>query len=235
MHLHPERHFRAGETVRDIVLGLSDGLTVPFALAAGVSAAIPQASVVVTAGLAEIVAGAISMGLGGFLAARTDYERYRHEERREIDEVHNKADVERAEVREIFESYGLHGEALDQLVTQISKDKSRWVDFMMRFELGMEKPDGARAPLSAITIGASYAAGGLIPLIPYMLTSDVRAGLLASTIVTVIALLIFGAIKSKLTGSAPLRGAWQTALIGAVAAGVAFGLARALAPGAGAA
>ena len=230
MHLHPERHFRAGNTVRDAVLGLSDGLTVPFALAAGVSAAVPSTAVVVTAGLAEIVAGSISMGLGGFLASRIEVDRYRSEERREVDEVQHQAEEERVEVRQIFEGYGLHGPALDQLVAQIASDKARWVDFMMRFELGLEKPDAGRAPQSALTIGAAYAVGGLVPLVPYMLAPNVGAGLIASCAFTLIALVIFGAIKSKLTGSRPLQGAWQTTLIGAIAAGVAYGLARLISP-----
>lgn len=230
MRLHPERHLRAGNTIRDAVLGLSDGLTVPFALAAGVSAAVPSAAVVVTAGLAEIVAGSISMGLGGFLASRTEVDRYRSEHRREVDEVQHQAEEERAEVRDVFAGYGLHGAALEQLVDQIASDKDRWVNFMMRFELGLERPDPGRALLSALTIGASYAFGGIVPLVPYMLAPNVGTGLVASCVLTLIALIVFGAIKSKLTGSRPLQGAWQTALIGAIAAGVAYGLARLISP-----
>lgn len=226
MHLHPERHILAGYNIRDAVLGLSDGLTVPFALAAGVSAAVSSSRIVVTAGLAEIVAGAISMGLGGFLAVRTEVERYQSEEAREYDEVDNKTESERAEIRQIFAQYGVRGDALEQAVAQITADKSRWVDFMMRYELGLEKPVAGRARQSALTIGLSYAVGGVVPLLPYVLLPTVAQGLIASCIVTLIALMIFGAVKSRVTGSKPLRGAWQTALIGAVAAGVAYALAR---------
>lgn len=230
--VHQEKHFTSSETVRDVVIGMSDGLTVPFALAAGLSGAVAvnATHLIITAGLAEIVAGSIAMGLGGYLAAKTDMEHYQSERAREDRETHEIPDEEKAEVAAVLRAYGLDEAALKAAVDAISSDRTRWVDFMMRFELGLEKPDAGRAPQSALTIGAAYAVGGLVPLVPYMLAPNVGAGLIASCAFTLIALVIFGAIKSKLTGSRPLQGAWQTTLIGAIAAGVAYGLARLISP-----
>jgi len=224
--LHVERHFRASETVRDIVIGISDGLTVPFALAAGLSGAQVATRVVVLAGLAEIAAGSIAMGLGGYLAARTDREHYEHELRREIDETHNMPDEERAEVARVFEGWGLGPEHVEPIVTAISADQQRWVDFMMRYELGLEAPDPKRAGRSAVTIFASYIGGGLVPLAPYFFVSGVESALLVSVALTVVALFIFGAIKGRFTGIAPARGGLETSLIGGAAAAAAFLIAR---------
>ena len=170
---HVEKHFTATETVRDVVIGMADGLTVPFALAAGLAAAVSSTKIIVTAGLAEIVAGAIAMGLGGYLAARTDAEHYGSERARENWEIDNLRDKEIQEVTEIFQGYGLKGNELDTVVTAIASDRQRWLDFMMRFELGLEEPDPKRAPISAGTIAASYFIGGLIPLTPYILMSSI--------------------------------------------------------------
>lgn len=222
---HVEKHFTGSESVRDVVIGMADGLTVPFALAAGLSAAVSSTHVVVTAGLAEIVAGAIAMGLGGYLAARTDTEHYNSEEKREFYEVENLHDREIAETREIFTTYGLKDKALDDVVGAISSDKQRWVDFMMRFELGLERPNPRRAPISAATIAISYLIGGAIPLIPYMLVGDMQTALKYSVIFTGIALFIFGAVKGKLTGINIFKSAAQTLLVGGLAAGAAFYLA----------
>lgn len=222
---HVESHFTGSESVRDVVIGMADGLTVPFALAAGLSAAVTSTHVVVTAGLAEIVAGAIAMGLGGYLAARTDQEHYESEEKREFAEIEQLRDVELNEVRGIFAGYGLEGPSLDAVVTAIASDKRRWVDFMMKFELGLERPDPKRAPISAATIAASYLIGGAIPLLPYMVAGDMKTALLWSVIVTGIALAIFGAVKGRLTGINLVKSSFQTLLVGGLAAGAAFYLA----------
>jgi VIT1/CCC1 family predicted Fe2+/Mn2+ transporter len=222
---HVEKHFLGSETVRDVVIGMSDGLTVPFALAAGLSAAVSSTRVIVTAGLAEIVAGAIAMGLGGYLAARTDQEHFASEERREAYEIAHMRKLELAEVREIFSGYGLAGASLDSVVSAIASDDKRWVDFMMKFELGLERPDPKRAPISAATIAASYFVGGLIPLLPYILSEDLGTALRWSVACTGVALLAFGAVKGKLTGANPLKSSLQTALVGGLAAGAAFYLA----------
>ena len=223
---HVEKHFEASETVRDVVIGMSDGLTVPFALAAGLTGALAQVHVVVIAGLAEIAAGSIAMGLGGYLAARTDRDHYEPERRREVYETERLPDKEREEVADVFRGYGMAEEAIAPVVTAISADQNRWVDFMMRFELGFEKPDPARARNSAITIALSYIVGGMVPLTPYMLSSDLFTGLSFSVVVTLVALFIFGYVKGKLTGIAPLRGGLQTVVIGGLASAAAFGLAR---------
>jgi VIT1/CCC1 family predicted Fe2+/Mn2+ transporter len=223
---HPEAHFTASATVRDIVIGMSDGLTVPFALAAGISGAIASSHIVVTAGIAEVAAGAIAMALGGYLAARTDAEHYRSEEVRENDEVERIPAAERAEVRDIFASYGLAGSALESATEAIASDRGRWVDFMMRWELGLERPDPSRALKSGATIGASYVIGGLIPLFPYMVIAASSRALLTSAIVTMLALAIFGAIKGALTGGSVWKSAVQTVLIGGIASAVAFWLAK---------
>jgi VIT1/CCC1 family predicted Fe2+/Mn2+ transporter len=223
---HNEHHFDAGDAVRDVIIGMSDGLTVPFALAAGISGAIAASHIVVTAGVAELAAGGISMGLGGYLAARSDVDHYESEQRREYAETDEVPEEERREIEVIFASYGITGEPLHQLVDTVTANKKRWVDFMMRFELGLEKPNPRTAPLSAFRIGGSYVVGGLIPLLPYMLLPDTRAGLLWSAVVTFIALVVFGAAKGRFTGASVWKSAWQTSLIGAIAAAVAFALAR---------
>lgn len=230
---HVERHFTAGETVRDIVIGMSDGLTVPFALAAGLTGAIDHVGIIVTAGLAEIAAGSIAMGLGGYLAAKSDAEHYAKEREREKREVVEIPDEEMREVAQVFHSYGLSPEESAPIVEALARQPKKWVDFMMRFELGLEKPDPKRAFISAFTIAASYVAGGLIPLGPYIVatyvrTLDVSTALLLSVGVTLLALLVFGFIKGRYTGTRPARSALQTALIGSVAAGAAFLIARAI-------
>lgn len=225
---HIERHFTAGETVRDIVIGMSDGLTVPFALAAGLSGAVAVTSIIVTAGLAEIAAGSIAMGLGGYLAARSDAEHYASERRREQQEVGEKPEAEKAEVRQVFESYGLTPEESVPIVEAFSRRPAAWVDFMMRFELGLEAPDPRRALTSARTIAGAYVAGGLIPLSPYILLSSAQTALIVSVVATLIALTVFGYIKGHFTGTSPLRSALQTALIGGLAAAAAFLIARAI-------
>ncbi|HEY6023586.1 MAG TPA: VIT1/CCC1 transporter family protein [Pseudolabrys sp.] len=219
---HVEQHFYGSESVRDVVIGMADGLTVPFALAAGLSAAVASTHVIVTAGLAEIAAGAIAMGLGGYLAAKTDQEHYATEEQRESREVDQFRDHEIRETEEILRKYGLDGQALDQVVQAITSDKKRWVDFLMRFELDLERPEAKRAPISAITIGGSYAVGGLIPLLPYILTANVSTALTASVLVTGMTLAVFGAVKGRLTGANMIKAGTQTLLVGGIAAGAAF-------------
>jgi vacuolar iron transporter family protein len=231
---HVERHFTAGETVRDVVIGMSDGLTVPFALAAGLTGlATANSRIIVTAGLAEIAAGSIAMGLGGYLAAKSDAEHYAKEREREKREVVEIPEEEKREVAEVFHSYGLSREESTPLVEALAKHPKKWVDFMMRFELGLEKPDPKRALASALTIAASYMAGGLIPLAPYIVTAYLKqanlvTALLFSVVATLIALLVFGYVKGHYTGTRPARSALQTALIGSVAAGAAFLIARAI-------
>jgi len=225
---HTERHFTAGDTVRDIVIGMSDGLTVPFALAAGLTGAISSSKIIITAGFAEIAAGSIAMGLGGYLAAKSDAEHYQRERQREKQEVAKIPDEEMAEVANIFRSYGLTDEESAPVVKALSQRPRSWVDFMMRYELGLEKPDPKRAITSAVTIAGAYIAGGLIPLSPYILLPDARTALRLSVLVTLAALLIFGYVKSRFTGTKSLRGALQTMLIGGLAAAAAFGIARAI-------
>jgi vacuolar iron transporter family protein len=225
---HSEFHFLASATVRDVVIGMSDGLTVPFALAAGLTGATAGGGIIVTAGLAEIAAGAVAMGLGGYLAARTDAEHYRAEYRRELRETEETPDEERREVRLILTQQGLDGQTADTVVEALSRDRHRWVDFMMRFELGLEKPDASRAPASALTIGISYIVGGLIPLLPYMLVHDIGRALSLSIVLTLGALAIFGGIKGRLTSGRTFRSALQTVIIGGIAGGVAYLIARAV-------
>ena len=224
---HVERHFTATEAVRDVVIGMSDGLTVPFALAAGLSAAVTSSSLIVTAGLAEVAAGAIAMGLGGYLAAKTDIEHFDAEvarERREIAEVPHR---EVAEVESVMRGFGLDGKPLERVVASSTADRDRWVEFMMRFEVGIERPDPRRAFTSAFTIGGAYIVGGLVPLVPYMLVPAVPDAMVWSVISTGVALLAFGAIKGRFTGTNLVRSAIQTLVVGGLAAGAAFGLAHA--------
>jgi VIT1/CCC1 family predicted Fe2+/Mn2+ transporter len=223
---HNEHHFDASDTVRDVIIGMSDGLTVPFALAAGISGAIAASHIVVTAGIAELAAGGISMGLGGYLAARSDVDHYESERRREHEETDEVPEEERREIEVIFASYGIAGDALKQLVDTVTANKQRWVDFMMRFELGLEQPNPRKAPISALRIGGSYVVGGLIPLLPYMLAPQSAQALWGSVAVTFAALVAFGALKGRFTGTSVWRSAFETAAIGAVAAAVAFVLAR---------
>ena len=223
---HTEHHFTATEVVRDIVIGMSDGLTVPFALAAGLSGTVRSAGIVVIAGFAEIAAGSIAMGLGGYLAAKTDLEHYRAEEQREYRETQERTEREKEEVAEIFHGYGLSPEQTAPVVAAISADTKRWVDFMMRFELGLEEPNADRARKSAALIAASYIVGGVIPLFPYMVWREVDSALWISSGVTLIALFVFGLIKGRFTGVSAVRAGMQTALIGGLAAAAAFGIAR---------
>jgi len=226
---HIERHFTAGDSVRDVVIGMSDGLTVPFALAAGLSGAVSSTRVIMVAGLAEIAAGTIAMGLGGYLAARSDAEHYASERNREIAETGAKPTAEAAEVTHILRSFGLTPHESAPIVAALRKRPEAWVDFMMRFELGLEKPDPRRALTSALTIGGAYAAGGFIPLAPYMALVSIPDALIVSVIVTLVALGLFGWVKGHFTGTAPFRGAVQTMLIGGTAAAAAFAIARAIA------
>jgi len=225
--MHVESHFEASETVRDVVIGMADGLTVPFALAAGLTGtAMATSKLVVIAGLAEIAAGSIAMGLGGYLAARTDRDHYASERAREIRETVELPHKEREEVAHVFREFGMSEEHIKPVVDAISADQKRWVDFMMRFELGFEEPDPLRARNSAVTIAVSYILGGMVPLSAYMLVDDLKSALLWSVAVTLVALFIFGYVKGKLTGVAPLRGGVQTVVIGGLASAAAFGLAR---------
>ena len=227
---HVETHFTASAFVRDVVIGMADGLTVPFALAAGmtgvtVGGALVPTTLIVTAGLAEIAAGSIAMGLGGYLAARSDAEHYDSERLREEREVVELPHKEREEVAEMFESYGLTPAQIAPILNAFEANPKVWVDFMMRYELGLEEPDPARAVKSASTIAGAYVAGGMIPLAPYMVMTGARGAALVSVVVTLIALTVFGYIKGRYTGTRPIRSAVQTAVIGGLAAAAAFGIA----------
>jgi len=226
---HIEKHFTAGNFVRDVVIGMSDGLTVPFALAAGLSGAVQNTRLIVVGGLAEIAAGSIDMGLGGYLAARGDAEHYEQERLREEREVKEIPEEEMAEVSRVFQAYGLTREESTPVVEALSKRPKAWVDFMMRYELGLEEPDPKRALTSAATIAGSYVAGGFIPLSPYMVLGNATNGLAFSAAVTLVALAAFGYMKGRFTGTAPLRSASQTCVIGGLAAGAAFVLAKLIA------
>jgi VIT1/CCC1 family predicted Fe2+/Mn2+ transporter len=221
-----EQHFQSSAIVRDFVLGASDGLTVPFALAAGLSGALDSPTIIITAGLAEIVAGSIAMGLGGYLAGRTEIEHYEAEERREYEEIQNLHETEIRETKEIFAQYGLDDELQEKVAREMAKRPKQWVDFMMRFELGLERPDKNRARQSAFVIGSSYILGGLIPLSPYFFTPTPQQGLLYSCVVTFFCLVIFGLTRSKLTGQPLFKGALHVTVVGALAAGAAFLLAK---------
>jgi len=227
-HHHAERHFTGGEVVRDTVLGMSDGLTVPFALAAGLTGAIDSTAIIVTAGVAEIAAGAIAMGLGGYLAARSQVEHYASERRREQTEVREKPAEEMEEITDIFAQYGIRPDESAPVVAALRRHPQAWIDFMMRFELGLERPEPRRAFTSALTIGGAYVVGGLIPLVPYMIFASAGRALLVSIVVTLTALTVFGYVKGRFTGLAPGRSAVQTLLIGGLAAGAAYLLARLL-------
>ena len=225
---HVEKHFTASEYVRDIVIGMSDGLTVPFALAAGLSGAVDSTAIIITAGLAEVAAGAIAMGLGGYLAARTDAEHFVSERAREERETEEMPEKEAAEVADVLRSYGLEDDKVEAVVTSIRADKKRWVDFMMRFELGLEEPDPKRARNSALTIALSYMAGGMVPLAPYFFFRSVHSALIGSVVVTLLALLVFGYVKGRFTTAKPFRSAWQTVVVGGLAAAAAFLIAKAI-------
>lgn len=221
-HEHAEKHFEQSATVRDIVIGMADGLTVPFALAAGLSGAVSYNSIIITAGLAEIVAGSIAMGLGGYLAGKTEVDHYNSELAREYREIKEFYETEKREVREIFAQYGLSEKSQHEIVDELAKDDDKWVDFMMRYELGLEKPDINRARQSARNIGLAYIVGGIVPLSAYFFTHTPHNGLLISSVITVLCLLGFGYYKSKMTGQPPVSGALRTTGIGVIAAAAAY-------------
>lgn len=223
---HAEKHFEQSDTVRDIVIGMSDGLTVPFALAAGLSSLTAKNGIIVTAGLAEIIAGSIAMGLGGYLAGKTEIEHYDSEVKREYREIKEFYEVEKDECKEIFSQYGLSHESQEKIVDELSKDHDKWVDFMMRFELGLEKPDINRARQSARNIGVAYIVGGIVPLSAYIFTDTPLDGLLFSSVITIACLATFGYFKSQVTGQPPFQGALRTTIIGVLAAAAAFSIAR---------
>jgi VIT1/CCC1 family predicted Fe2+/Mn2+ transporter len=223
---HIEKHFRSSDAIRDIVIGMSDGLTVPFALAAGLSGAVTSSHLITTAGLAEIAAGAIAMGLGGFLAARGDAEHYEHELQREYHEVQTIPEQEAVEIVEVFEAYGVTAAQCAPVVAALRTDRDAWVRFMMRFELGLEKPEAGRASRSAVTIASAYIAGGLIPISPYFLAHSAEQALPYSVAVTLFALAMFGFLKGGFTGTPRLASALQTLTIGSVAATAAFFMAK---------
>jgi VIT1/CCC1 family predicted Fe2+/Mn2+ transporter len=227
---HVESHFEASAAVRDVVIGMSDGLTVPFALAAGLSGTVASTTIIVVAGLAEIAAGSIAMGLGGYLAARTDRDHYESERAREFRETIELPEKETEEVADVFRGYGMTETEIAPVVRAISADQKRWVDFMMRFELGFEEPDPKRARNSAATIAASYIAGGLVPLAPYMLMPALDRALQISVLVTLAALFLFGYFKGRITGISPFRGGLQTVVIGGLASAAAYTLARLIKP-----
>jgi VIT1/CCC1 family predicted Fe2+/Mn2+ transporter len=224
--MHHEHHLKSSDTIRDIVIGMSDGLTVPFALAAGLSGAVNSSTIVVTAGIAEIVAGSIAMGLGGFLAGRTEADHYTSELKREYDEVKHVPEQEKKEVMEVFANFGLPVKLQQEVAEEMAKDTDKWVNFMMRYELGLEKPEANRATQSAVTIGLSYIVGGVIPLSPYFFIANSQMVLYYSCAVTMVCLFVFGYFKSRVTGQPALSGAVKVLLIGALAAAAAFIIAK---------
>lgn len=226
LYMHHEHHLKSSDIIRDIVIGMSDGLTVPFALAAGLSGAVNSSHIVITAGIAEIVAGSIAMGLGGFLAGRTEVDHYASELKREYAEVEKVPEQEKMEVKEVFAGFGLSEKLQHEVAEEMAKDKDKWVDFMMRYELGLEEPKANRATQSAITIGLSYIAGGIIPLSPYFFIADSRQALYYSCGITMICLFVFGYFKSKVTGQPKIKGALKVLFIGAIAAAAAFLMAK---------
>ncbi|MDB5854138.1 MAG: ccc1 [Herminiimonas sp.] len=228
-HAHTEHHFEASATVKDVVLGMADGLTVPFALAAGITGASVSLDIVITAGIAEIAAGSIAMGLGGYLAARSERQHYFAERSREEQEIRKVPHRERAEVVEIMGHYGVTKEECAPMLAGLERNPEAWRDFMMRFELGLEEPNPTAARKSALTIALSYMVGGFIPLFPYMVFKTAHAALAASTVVTLAALFLFGYLKGRFTGTPAVRSGLQTLAIGGLAAGAAFGLARLIA------
>ncbi len=229
--MHHEHHLKSSDTIRDIVIGMSDGLTVPFALAAGLSGAVNKSGIVITAGIAEIIAGSIAMGLGGFLAGRTEADHYNSELKREYEEIERVPEQEKLEVKEVFADFGLSATLQDQIADEMAKDKDKWVDFMMRYELGLEKPEANRATQSAVTIGISYVVGGIIPLSPYFFIPDSQIALYYSCAITMVCLFVFGYFKSKVTGQPEISGAFKVLFIGALAAAAAFVMAKLISGG----
>jgi VIT1/CCC1 family predicted Fe2+/Mn2+ transporter len=225
-HLHKEEHLRSSDLLRDVVIGMSDGLTVPFALAAGLSGAVDSTTIIVIAGIAEVAAGSIAMGLGGYLAGKTEQDHYNSEVKREFFEVENLRHKEIEETKEFFKSIGLSEDLQNKATEEIAKDKKQWVNFMMKYELGLDKPDPKRATKSALNIGLSYVVGGLVPLSPYFFVSSPVDGLKISSLITLVCLFVFGWLKSRFTGIHPWWGALRVMLIGAAAAGAAFGIAK---------
>lgn len=226
MHLHEEKHFKSSDLITDIVIGMSDGLTVPFALAAGLSGAVDSTGIIITAGLAEVAAGSIAMGLGGFLAGKTEVDHYNAELKREWEEVEQVPEKEKQEVRDVFAEMGLSTEVQNHIADELVKDKQKWVDFMMKYELGLDKPEPKRARNSAFNIGLSYIVGGLVPLSPYFFVANPEDGLKISAAITVVCLFIFGYVKAKVTGQNKLKGAVYVASIGSAAAAAAYMIAK---------
>ena len=223
---HHEEHLSSSELLRDIVIGMSDGLTVPFALAAGLSGAVDSTGIIVIAGIAEIAAGSIAMGLGGYLAGKTEQDHYRSELKREYYEVDHLRHREIEETKEFFANIGLSEELQEKAAEEVARDKDKWVDFMMKYELGLDKPDPKRATKSAFNIGLSYVVGGLVPLSPYFFIDSPTEALKYSVAVTLLCLFVFGWFKSRITGVSPFWGAMRVMLIGAMAAAAAFGVAK---------
>lgn len=224
--MHEEKHFESSDVVKDIVIGMADGLTVPFALAAGLSGAVDSNTIIITAGIAEIIAGSIAMGLGGYLAGKTESDHFDAELRREYEEVEKVPEIEKKEIREVLATYGISATTQASVADELALDKDKWVDFMMKFELGLEKPKISRARKSAFNIAISYVVGGFIPLTAYFFTNHPHDGLIISSGITIIALMLFGYFKAKVTDQPVWQGAFSTAGIGALAAGAAFLIAK---------
>ncbi len=223
-----ELHTKNTTLIKDIIIGMSDGLTVPFALTAGLSGVLNTNHLIIISGLAEITAGCISMGLGGFLAGQSEVEHYNAELKREYDEIESVPLTELKEVEDIFINMGVSELLSKQVAREVSKNKDHWSDLMMKLELNMEQPAKNHAAISAATISISYLVGGFIPLFPYIIANNSKTGFQVSCIVTILALIIFGYSKSKMTGQPLLKGTLKVAVTGIVAAAAAFLLAKAV-------
>jgi VIT1/CCC1 family predicted Fe2+/Mn2+ transporter len=223
-----EKHNKNTNLVKDIIIGMSDGLTVPFALTAGLSGVLNTNHLIIVSGLAEITAGCISMGLGGFLAGQSETEHYDTELKREYDEIEKVPLTELKEVEDIFSEMGVEKSLSKQVALQVSRDKNHWADLMMKLELKMERPSKNQAAITAGTIALSYLAGGFIPLFPYIIFDNSKTGFNVSCVVTTMALIAFGYFKSKMTGQPPLKGTIKVTITGIIAAAAAFLLAKAV-------
>jgi VIT1/CCC1 family predicted Fe2+/Mn2+ transporter len=228
-HSHPEHHEEAsrGAALRNFVFGTSDGLVTVLAFVAGVSASLATRKLVLMAGLAEMFAGAVSMGLGAFLGTRAEKDWYERERQREEMEVAKIPHLEKEELRDIYRKKGLDGETLERVVDAFTANEKRWVDIMMSEELGLQPVEGS--PVSAgLIVGISYVLAAAVPLVPYLFLVGTRA-LLASMTITAAALYAVGVAKARLTQRPELRAGIETMMTGLIGTAVCWGIGRVVA------